>query len=1114
MTEQTDALKIRRTAKTKFTRKKNDFFSAIAKKEKIENIEGKFKELTDAWRTVEGKHDLYIMQLDDDDVLEREEAWINELQEIYAEASSIYNKCASENLLKIKEDEMRMKFDGLAKKKASLETMFKSSFEQITKLLTTDSKEKISTATLRKNERDFAAIFQDCKSLHDEIIELPLEQRYIENEIEWLRRLHAQYSDISSQIESQFDDNATSTRIKESINPLQMEKVKMPSFDGNIRKYPQFKTDFTKHVLPVTSDTSAPYVLRSCLSSEPLECVKSVDDDLEEMWARLDRKYGDPTKITDVVINAIQNFKPIREGENRKLLEFITVVEDGYRDLKRLGLEAEITTTSSVSVIERKLPNDIKKEWSKIVCSSVELVDKSNKFPSLLAFLLDQRKIIEYETAELRVTNPTVKGSTHYTVAAQNSTENVEDKRLTISPKCLIHEKGMHWTSECKVFLAKPIEERKQLLKSKGACWSCLRPGHRFRDCRRKKACGKNNCNDKHHPTLHEDKPITESATCSEVSGSANACNATDDHTCLLQIQRVKSRKSWVNVMWDSAASLCFITNKRAKAEKLKGEKVELSVTKVGGIKEKLQSHKYKLALIDLEGNEVHFDVYGIDKITDDVQNIDVSYIAKLFTNVSAKDICRPTGEIDVLIGYQYAAHHPQREQNNGHLLLLKNRFGKCIGGGHPLINDKTQKHTRFENAKVHHVNTVSITNFYEIENLGIECVPRCGGCKCGKCAIGSKNYTLQEERELHLIEKNLEYDKEGKRWIAEYPWIKDPNSLPNNKRVAVAKLISTEKRLAKSKNHAETYDHQIQDMLDRNVARKLTDEELKTYKGPLHYISHHEVLKPDSKTTPVRIVFNSSANYMGHVLNEYWAKGPDLLNSLLGILIRFRENEVAFIGDVRKMYHTVYTREIEQHTHRFLWRNMDITRPPDTYVIQRVSFGDKPSGAIATIALRKTAEFGQNEFPEATKVIKENSYMDDIIDSTNNKENALRITKKIEDILDKGGFKMKDWIYSRDSIPTDEKIIPTPTEKVLGIIWSPSHDEFHFKVKLNLTPKKKRKKTQQRTQSENIISSISEQLTKRAILSQVNSIYDPLGLAGPFTIRAKILLRELWVKI
>ena len=235
--------------------------------------------------------------------------------------------------------------------------------------------------------------------------------------------------------------------------------------------------------------------------------------------------------------------------------------------------------------------------------------------------------------------------------------------------------------------------------------------------------------------------------------------------------------------------------------------------------------------------------------------------------------------------------------------------------------------------------------------------------------------------------------------------------------------------------------------MLDRKVARKLTEEELITYKGPLHYISHHEVLKPDSKTTPVRIVFNTSANYMGHILNEYWAKGPDLWNSLIGILIRFRENEVAFIGDVRKMYHTVYVKEIEQHTHRFLWRNMNVARNPDTYVIQRVSYGDKPSGGIATVALRKTAEFGQNEFPEATKIIKENSYMDDIIDSVNDKENAVNITKQIEDILDKGGSKMKDWIYSKDPVTTDEEIMPTPTEKVLGITWSPSHDEFHFKA-------------------------------------------------------------------
>jgi len=56
-----------------------------------------------------------------------------------------------------------------------------------------------------------------------------------------------------------------------------------------------------------------------------------------------------------------------------------------------------------------------------------------------------------------------------------------------------------------------------------------------------------------------------------------------------------------------------------------------------------------------------------------------------------------------------------------------------------------------------------------------------------------------------------------------------------------------------------------------------------------MHYISHHEVLKPNWKSTLVRTVFSSSAKYMGHVLiNEYWAKGPDLLNNVVGVLNKY----------------------------------------------------------------------------------------------------------------------------------------------------------------------------------------------------------------------------------
>ena len=81
-------------------------------------------------------------------------------------------------------------------------------------------------------------------------------------------------------------------------------------------------------------------------------------------------------------------------------------------------------------------------------------------------------------------------------------------------------------------------------------------------------------------------------------------------------------------------------------------------------------------------------------------------------------------------------------------------------------------------------------------------------------------------------------------------------------------------------------------------------------YKGPKLYLSHHEVLKPHSESTPCQIVFNASANYQGHILNDYWAKGLNLMNSMFGILIRFKENVIALMEDI-KMYHVVKITEI-----------------------------------------------------------------------------------------------------------------------------------------------------------------------------------------------------------
>ena len=155
-------------------------------------------------------------------------------------------------------------------------------------------------------------------------------------------------------------------------------------------------------------------------------------------------------------------------------------------------------------------------------------------------------------------------------------------------------------------------------------------------------------------------------------------------------------------------------------------------------------------------------------------------------------------------------------------------------------------------------------------------------------------------------------------------------------------------------------------DMNQLQFSRRLTEKEAREYSGPVHFISHHEVLRPGSKSTPVRIVFNSSAAFQGHKLNEYWIKGPDLLNDLFGIVLRLRENQVEFIGDLSKMYHRIRIPEMDQHVHRFLWRNLQTHREPDVYVKTVLTFGDKPAPAMAQIALRKTAEEAKEAFPAA----------------------------------------------------------------------------------------------------------------------------------------------------
>lgn len=104
-------------------------------------------------------------------------------------------------------------------------------------------------------------------------------------------------------------------------------------------------------------------------------------------------------------------------------------------------------------------------------------------------------------------------------------------------------------------------------------------------------------------------------------------------------------------------------------------------------------------------------------------------------------------------------------------------------------------------------------------------------------------------------------------------------------------------------------------------------------------------------------------------------------------------------------MYNSVKMVTLEQHTHRFLWRNMDVNRPPNHYIMTAVAFGDKPSGVIAMTALKKTVEMYETKFPKFKDAVSRNSYVDDIVHSYDDVHEARQLVKKYQSSFERGRF-------------------------------------------------------------------------------------------------------------
>lgn len=357
------------------------------------------------------------------------------------------------------------------------------------------------------------------------------------------------------------------------------------------------------------------------------------------------------------------------------------------------------------------------------------------------------------------------------------------------------------------------------------------------------------------------------------------------------------------------------------------------------------------------------------------------------------------------------------------------------------------------------------------------------------------------DKKFLNVLESSIQHRDDG-HYEMPLPLKEEGLKLPNNRTLALSRLERLKQRLKRDRKYRDHYEAFMKEMIDKGQAERVPDDELHLTNGRVWYIPHHGVYHPQ-KPDKIRVVFDASAEFKGESLNRHLLQGPDLTNSLNGVLCRFRKEPIAFTCDVEGMFHQVFVNPDYRNLLRFLWwdkGNVDST--PTEYRMTVHLFGATSSPGCANFTLKRTADDFEELFgSEPATFVKKDFYVDDGLKSVPSATEASALIKSTKSLLAKGGFNLHKFISNSkeviEAIPKEQRASGIkeldlsrdilPIERALGVQWCVQSDALQFRVVLKDKP-----------------------LTRRGILASISSIYDPLGLAAPFLLQGKQILQDL----
>ena len=166
---------------------------------------------------------------------------------------------------------------------------------------------------------------------------------------------------------------------------------------------------------------------------------------------------------------------------------------------------------------------------------------------------------------------------------------------------------------------------------------------------------------------------------------------------------------------------------------------------------------------------------------------------------------------------------------------------------------------------------------------------------------------------------------KENNRYSVGLLWKEDTVTLPNNRSLAISRMISLEKKFGRQPDLKMKYVETINQYIkDGHVTKIDINKRNDNFNNKVNYIPHHAMTNIN-KPGKICIVFDAGAKCQSTSFNENLLKGPDLLNNLVGVLLRFRQGKFCVMTDIEKIFHQVMVDLRDRDALRFIWRKIEV---------------------------------------------------------------------------------------------------------------------------------------------------------------------------------------------